>query len=319
MTQPTRSRVLAGALALGACIALAPAPAVAQEDLTLRVRKTEGRPGGPIALTLRTYSSKQVGQGQLCFRFTSRAPQGESGSREAANPFERVLGAVVFSDAGDARSVLSTEGGALVLRFGSETASINQTDGPLAGIYFLLSPDATPGTRFDVVLDAADTFLLDENGEPIPISPEAGEIRVLEPGDLFDVSAAAEDTLPGTVALLSMQTSEIERLSEGQVALRYDPEWTAGPPTVTIDPRYGDAVLDADVSEPGLVLVTFESPDGSLNRLPGDVVSVEVPSRADVPPGSRYTIALDPSLTFLVDRDGVLLPLDFEQDELIFQ
>ena len=42
------------------------ATAGAEEELTLRVSDAEGVPGGLAAITLRTYASRPIGQGQVC-------------------------------------------------------------------------------------------------------------------------------------------------------------------------------------------------------------------------------------------------------------
>ena len=154
---------------------------------------------------------------------------------------------------------------------------------------------------------------------PIPIEPRSGELEIRAQGAPYLGSASAEDTRPGEVAFLGFTTYEPVPLSGGQIGLWYDPDIAAGPAEVFIDERYGTAELTVDDSTPGLVFVTFTSSDRSLNRLPGEILSIRVPTRSDVPPGSEFEVTLDPSLTFLEDRGGELVPLILEDDLLLFE
>jgi len=293
---------------------------VAQEPLTLRINDSEARPGGVLALVVRTYASRQLGQGQVdYFAKEVFGPETMFGVTELLlDP----LGAVVFSDQGDAVSRFQVDDTGptpvATLRFRSPTASVNQSDGPLAVIYFRLPATAMPDTEFEATIDATDSFLLDEFNQPVPIAITAGRVRILAAGDPYGVSADAEATVAGEPVVLSLQTAEVERLSAGQAAFRFKPAFFQGPPQVTIDPRYGNATWVVDDTTPGLVIVTFESADGSLNFVPGDIVTVTFNSRPDIPSGSKTSIQLDPDLTFLTTRRGEDLNLDIESDLLVF-
>jgi hypothetical protein len=60
---------------------------------------------------------------------------------------------------------------------------------------------------------------------------------------------------------------------------------------------------------PGLVVVGFLSPDGTLNEVPGDIVDFSLPTSPSVPPGTQSVVSLDPATTFLIDTSGQLLSL----------
>jgi len=283
-----------------------------------------------MAVVLRTYTPRQLGQGQVGFRANQNlqhqnlrsGEQDRVGTDVTRALFSGFLGAVVFSDEGDAlhRVRLDNGGGTpeMMLRFGSPTASINQSDGPLAVLYFRVSPDAIVDTRIDFTIDPLSSFLTDQLGNDVPIAAAAGRVRVLAPNDPFGIAANAEDTVPGTPAVLSLQAPEALRLSGGQAAFVFDPFFAAGPAVVDIDPRYGTATFTVDDTTPGLIIVTFASPDNTLNEVPGDFITVTIPTRTDITPGTTTPVVLDPALTFLLDSQGQTLPLDIEPGLLVF-
>ena len=311
MRPKTSFSLLGATLAAGLLI---PSASPAGESLTLRVNDAIGAPGGLATVIVRTYSSRGVGQGQSCFAANLPA------LTDAADvPFAEFVGSFVFSEERDAQHrILPGDGSgqSFLLQFLSDTASINETDGPLAALYFRLSDSVVPGQEFILSIDPADSFLYDADGLPIPIEVRSGELEIRGPNAPREVSAEAEDTPPGGVAILSMFTAEPELLSGGQVGLRYDPAIGAGLPKVKMNPRHGNATFTVDLSEEGLVFVAFDSPDRTLNRLPGDLVEVLLPTDPDLPIGTRSPVVLDPELTFLIDADGNLLPIELEAGEL---
>jgi len=297
--------------------------ATAQQPLTLQVNDADARPGGVMAVVLRTYTSRQLGQGQVGFRGNQGLRSGAGIGPDVTRAlFSGFLGAVVFSDQDDAvnRVEIGPGGGgaAIVLSFASLSASINQSDGPLAVLYFRVSNDAVIDTRIDLTIDPLSSFLTDELGNDVPIAVASGRLRILAPNDPFGISANAEDTIPGTPAVLSLQTPEALPLSAGQAAFVFDPFFVDGPAVVNMDPRYGDANYTVDDSTPGLIIVTYESPDNSLNRVPGDFITVTIPTRSDIAPGTMTPIDFDPNLTFLLDKNGQELTLSIEPDILVF-
>ena len=112
-------------------------------------------------------------------------------------------------------------------------------------------------------------------------------------------------------------TSQVLPLSLGQLVLRWDPAAAAGPPVVTMDPRHGDADFTVDLSVPGRAFVTFSSPDGSLNEVPGKLLSVDLPIDGGAPP---YSLVFpDPDLTYLIDTDSTPLQHELIPDLLHVQ
>lgn len=328
-----RSLPLAAAL-LGTLFGLgASAPARAGDKLTLRVNQAIGEPGGVVAVVVRTYAPRAIEQGQVCFRsgFGRRLTTGDAALAPAEavdaararptaeSPFAELTGFRVFSDVGDAVSSASFDGTLALLNFASPSASVNRSDGPLAVLYFRLKDTLAPRQRFEVEIDLANTFLVDAAGDEVTLRPKAGRLTVRAPGDPFKVEADGDTVAPGAVAELGVMTFEPVAMGAGQVAFHYDPTVAAAPPTVRMDPRYGASAFTVDADTPGLVLISFTSPDGSFNSVPGQIVSLALPTRADVPAGTVTPVWLDSAATFFVDPAGGALPFTFEAGELSFR
>lgn len=314
---PRRAAHAAGLIALGVCSILA-APATGQE-LTLRVNDSVAPPGGTVALVLRTYASRPVGQGQICLR--ARRNQ-----RGVAPPlFEAFLGGKVFSSTGDeiadftADLVSATQ--TVLASFSSASAGINDVDGPLAVFYLQLDPDVAPGSEYLIEVDPGPTFLVDDAGQPIPLDPRPGRLRIRDPAAPRTLSVSGDAVPPGAVAEVAASTSEVFAIASGQVGFRYDPGLLAAEPEVVMDPRYGNASFVAHHYASGLSLISFESPDESLNGyngvdngVPGDFLLLRIPTAPDLLPGQVVPITLDPVLTFLLDPGAQLVPLTLEDD-----
>jgi hypothetical protein len=309
--------LFAGAATGAPAAALDSRPAIAgggEEDLTLRVNDAEVRPGGIAAAVIRTYQSRGVGSGQVCF-VVNRSLAGDP---DAGGPTFTYLAAQVFNPEGDVRTRLIVEPDEATVRFAAPEPTINSVDGPLAVIYFRVD-GVLPDQEFEMA-PMGDSFLIGADGEQIPLEVRPGRLRIAEPDDEFELSAAAEDTVPGEVALLSIQTSLLRLFSNGTFALRYDPSIASGPPTVRMDPRHGTITFDASASRPaqGLMIAQFASPQDNYNRVPGDVFEVLVPTRADIAPGTVSLVSPVPSLTNVVDANGRPIVLDFEAAALQF-
>ncbi len=304
----SKTHPVAGPLAC--LMAVMAASAAGAEPLTLRVNDTTAVAGGIAAVTLRTYASRPVGQGQLCMQFALRGAQG---------PVATVEGATVFSVAGDAVEKVFFDGGAAsqptMVTFSSASATINATDGPLAVVYLRMHEDLAPGTEYDVLLDLPNTVLVDAEGKSIDVEARHGVVTIRDPAAPVEVSGFAESAVAGENAVLGMQTNEQFAIQAGQVGVRYDPALAPSWIKVSMDARHGNASFEATTS-PGLVLVTFSSPDGSLNGVPGDLVSVRMPTNARLTRPMAFPVYLDPALTFLWDADGQVIPVTFEADTL---
>lgn len=310
-------------LVILACLAVASAGTAGgqEEALTLRVNDAEAAPGGIAAVVLRTYSSRGIGQGQLCLGVHRQVgPDRESEVPEGDAILTELLAIRVYSAQNDARYRARFDPIAQTAdaKFGSLTASINEVDGPLAVLYFRVSSAAVPGDRYDIGLLAADTFLIDGDGLPIPVSIRPGRLDIRARAEPYETGASAEDTVPGQVAFLGFSTREPFRIGEGQVGLEYDASLAAGPAEVFVDPRYGPAEWTVDEPVPGQLLIRFTSPNAWLGHLPGEILSVRVPTRPDIPPGTQSPVIVDPALTWLAGKDGGLLDIALENDVLTF-
>lgn len=312
-------RIVAAALVL--LLAAAAHPAAASDTLRLRVNDAIGEPGGLVALVVRTYASRPISQGQICFRSVARATDGAS--LEGARPFASLEGFKVFSKAkdalGDAELMVQGGGQMVLLQFSSVSGSINRVDGPLAVIYFRLKDTLDPGQRFDLRVDVADSVLVDAEGNTLPLENRGGQLLVRHPAARLLVEADGDKIEPGEIAELGVETREPFAIASGQVGFRYDPAIAAGSPRVRMDRRFGRRRFSVDRSEPGLVLVTFRSHNASLNMVPGELVSIDVPTDPAARRGTSSRVWLDPSLTFLVDPEGDLLPIRLKRERVRFE
>ena len=300
---------------------LAMPSATEAESLTLRVNDTDARPGQLVALVIRTYAPRGIGQGQLCFRALSqnvadplavgRGAVGEGGN----GPFEALEDFIVWSTTGDAMAGASFDDTTqtALLDFSSASGSINLEDGAMAALVFRLRPDVLPNSVFGVGLDGADSFLVDAQGQPVPLEIRAGEMTILPLAAPRNLAAEGDDGPPGGLVQLGISTQEIFPIAQGQVAFLYDPSVAQSLPTVTVDGRHGNASVTIDQSQSGRILASFTSPDQSLNSIPGQFIRIDLRLRANLPVGTSSTVRLDPAESWLQGPDG-LYDLILEED-----
>ena len=330
MTKQLSRQSMAGALLLlfaMAAIGSAP-PAQAKDALTLRVNDAFAEPGGLAAIVVRTYATKPIGQGQLCFRSRPAGAGITDGAFVAAaatdsDVFAELVGVKVFAKRKDALvdASFETAGGErmIVIQFSSDSATINRVDGPLAVIYYRISENVTPGSEYRIEIDAANTLVLDGNGNPIKFAPRAGRLRIRRPSEPFEAEAEGDKIRPGERAELGLETFEPVAMSSGQVGITYDPAIASGRPKVKLKRKYGRRKFSVERSTPGLVLVTFRSSNSSWNLVPGQIISIRLPTSRRVPIGTRSPVRIDPSLTFFVGSDGETLPYEFENGSVRFR
>lgn len=320
------SRGLFAAAAL-TLLALVPEPAAASKSLTLRVNDARGGPGDLVAVVVRTYASRPIGQGQLCIGARKRPPRGASTALLATDsPFVTLERAEVFSARSDARFSVTFDAQEATLKFSSPTGSINAADGPLAVLYFRLSKQVTDGQVFEISVDVAESTLFDGSGQRIDIESKPGRLEIRDGNggegggggedEEIGLAVSAGKVKAGKVAQVMISTGSPVALAGGRIALRYDPKLVAGRPWVRIDPRYGKATVVVGTDTPGLVSIVFQSPDKSLNRVPGDLFEVRLPVSRQAPRG-RTALTLDRSLTFLRNADGDLLDLTLTDGTLV--
>jgi hypothetical protein len=328
MSQPAFRGFLAAAVL--ALLALAPEPASASNSLTLRVNDARGGPGDLVAVVVRTYASRPIGQGQLCVGARRRPPRGASTALEESaalaatdGPFVTLERAEVFSAKGDARFSVSFDAQEATLRFNSPTGSINAADGPLAVLYFRLSRSVTDGEVFDISVDVSESTLFDGSGQRIEIESKPGRLEIRGGGgqgedEELELEVSSGKVKAGKVARVMIGTGSPVALASGRIALRYDPKLVSGRPWVRIDPRYGKATVVVNTDTPGLVSIVFQSPDKSLNRVPGDLFEVRFPVSRQVPRG-RTVLTLDRGLTFARNAGGELLDLTLTDGTLVIR
>lgn len=308
-----RGVLCAAALAVFTVFALSALPARGSDMLTLRINDARVRPGSQAAVVIRTYASRPIDQGQLCFRSPMlRAPS------PGGAPFMTLRDVAVFSDAGDTQLSFqldtTTSPPTILVGFSSATGTINSSDGPMAVLFFDVDPAAVVGTRLPMVLDLGLTTLVGADGQPIGIRPVDGEVRVLDPAAPLSLDATGDQVDLGVQLGVGAGKKEALALGNGQIGLVLPPALRGLPHTVSIDPRYGSASLTVDDSDPSLLRIGFRSADGSLGRVPGPFLQVAIDTSAAGP--GHFAVSLDPASTFLVDAAGAPLSLQLTSGEV---
>ncbi len=302
------------------------------DGLKLRANDAIGKPGGVVAIVLRTYAARPIRQGQISVRVRTGGPAANAANTLSGPTAEALrlpvrpltfLSAVVYSTRGDsathATPTGAANGQAVNVQFSSASATVNAADGPLAVLRFRLDPGVTAGQKFTIEVDPALTSLVDGGGQPIDITPINAVLTVRGPSAPLAVEAEGDKVEPGETAELGFQTFEPFGVSSGRVTLRYNPAAAAGPPTVRIDPRYGKSTFTMDRSKPGVLRVDFKSPNNTLNTVPGTIVAVTLPTRATAAIGTRSPVTLDPAGTWLKNAKGQKFKLKIENGSLVFE
>lgn len=298
------------------------------DALKLRVNDAVGKPGGTVAIVLRTYAARPIRQGQISVRVRRGRPAKalEGLTVEALTEPVRPLTfqrAVVYSTRSDSPAQATPTGAAdsqaVNVKFASPSGTVNASDGPLAVLFFQLHPSVTPGQVYTIEVDPAVTSLVDSGGRPIGFEPINAVLTVRAPSAPLAVEAEGDEVEPGETAELGVQTSEPFRVSSGRVTLRYNAAAASGQPAVRIDPRYGKSTFTVDRSKPGVLVVDFRSPDNSLNTVPGTIVAVDLPTKASAGIGTGSAVTLDPAGTWLKSVKGRKLKLKLESGRLDFE
>lgn len=296
--------------------------------ITLRINDAIGKPGGTVAVVLRTYAPRPIRQGQVRLKVVRKVQtRNATGAlalpavTDTVRPLLTLLSATVYSQRGDSTSTANLTGTAtdqaVTVQFQSPSATINATDGPLAVFRFRLNPSATPGQEFDIQIDPSVTTLFDGAGQPVELDPRPAVLTVRRPSDPFLVEAEGDEVEPGETAELGVQTFEPFPVSGGQMVLRWNPAVAAGPPVVRMDPRFGKSTFNV-TRRRGMLIVRFQSPDGTLNTVPGTFIAVDLPTSATAALGTSSPVTIDAARSFLLNRRGGRIPLRFEVGSLGF-
>ena len=312
------------------CLLFAAAPASARgggdddTQLALRVSDAVGQPGGVVAVVVRTYAARPIKQGQVCFRprrAVTRIVQQDPGAlagNAGDQPFAALLGALVFGPRGQVTYRATLQPLEAVVNFASPAAMVNRLDGPVAVLYLRLASTVQPGEVFTLDLDPADTFLTDAAGRPIPLLIKPGELRIRARGDSIELQAAGARLAPGRPAALGIVTTQVRPFTKGQVGLRWDPAIQAAPPSVRMPARFGRATFTVDRATPGLLIVSFTSPDASLNTVAGKFIEVTLPTKGSVRHGAKVAVRIDPNLTYLQNGPDDLSPFTMKNGQITF-
>jgi hypothetical protein len=300
------------------------------DALKLRVNDAIGKPGGIVVIVLRTYAARPIRQGQISVGVrkggpATNAPNAGLTMDALTQPVRPLtfLSAVVHSTQRDSATQATPKTGAdrqaVDLKFTSPSGTVNASDGPLAVLRFRLSPAVTPGQQYTIEVDPAFTNLVDSSGQPIAFEPISAVLTVRAPSAPFAVEAEGAEVEPGEVAELGLQTLEPFQISSGRMTLRYNAAAAAGPPVVRIDPRYGNATFTVTRPRRGVLRVDFRSPNKTLNTVPGNIIAVELPTRAAAVVGTESPVTLDPNGTWLHGAKGQRLRLRIENGSLAFK
>lgn len=339
-SRPGRFILLAGIVG-ASWLTASTAPAVAQvhEPLVIRVSDAAGHPGGEVAVVLRTYGSRGVGQGQIGVR--GRLPGGlfQAGTSHRSTatdgnqavtalgdtsnlPFAELLEVVVFAANGDAivsATDFDPETQLATALFSAISGSINAIAGPLAVLRFRLADDVVVGQEYSLELQISGSSMVDGNGQPIALELRPGELTIRSPGAPRKVEAEGDRFVPGAEAVFGFGTTEVFPIVSGSVGLRYDPAVGVAPPVVTIDPRYGSTSSSVSFPEAGLLVVTFSALPGDppFGTVPGALVEAAMISSACIVSGAVSAVTLDMPNTFLFGPEGAIA-LAVENGELEF-
>ncbi|HEX6902070.1 MAG TPA: hypothetical protein VF789_20300 [Thermoanaerobaculia bacterium] len=296
------------------------------DALTLRINDSIGAPGGTVAVVLRTYAPRPVRQGQIHIKIRrpARPKDAKLGItfEDVTQPVRplTMISTTVYSQNGDSvtQSALTgqPDSQTATVRFESPSGGVNASDGPMVVFRFRLAPSVSPGQRFELAIDPAQTSLVDAQGRPVTIEPRAAFLTVRAPKAPFLLEAEGDDVEPGEVAELGVQTQEPFPVSGGRVTLRYNQNLAGGQPVVRMDPRYGRSTFTVDRSKPGVLVVNFTSPDSTLNTVPGTIVAVDLPVSASAQVGARSPVTLDPAGTWLLTRTGRKVKIRIENGAL---
>lgn len=299
------------------------------DELTLRVNDAIAKPGGIVAIVLRTYAARPIRQGQISVRVRGGRPAAAARSltgptvEELTAPAQPLtfLNAVVYSTRSDSATKAGPTGAAgsqaVNVQFSSPSGTVNASDGPLAVLRFRLHPAVTPGQRFTIEVDPALTSLVDSGGRPIVIEPRNAVLTVRAPSAPLAIEAEGDEVEPGETAELGVQTFEPFKIASGRVTLRYN-AGVAGRAVVRMDKRHGNATFTV-TRRPGVLIVDFKSPDRTLNNVPGTIVAVNLPTKATAAIGSQSPVRLDPAGTWLKNAKGQKLKLKIENGVLAFE
>ena len=313
-----------GALALVAC--LTPLAASAQVlPVALVVEEVDTAPDTEVNVIVRTVAAQPLAGATLAIEARERDGLPVRG-------LASLVSATAFAGDDDAVLVATFDHDAqrTEVEITSASGTLNAAFGPLVVLRYALEPGLADDTRFDVGIDP-QVELVAPDLSPVPALVEGRgrlRVRIPDPGPAeAGLGALGGPAFPGAPAVFGVATAEPFAIGSGTIELLYDPSFADGAPVVTIDSRYGAAVVDTVTEvEPGHLLISFTATGEDLNAtLHGLFLTVSVPSRSDVPAPVSFLLGLGAATT-LAAPDGTPLiveadadTLDFEQPNFVFR
>ncbi|HSM12833.1 MAG TPA: hypothetical protein VLA66_02100 [Thermoanaerobaculia bacterium] len=280
--------------------------------LGLVLDETRVREGSTEAsVVVRSTSARGLSSGSFTIQLRDKDGANDS-------PYTALLGVEVLSGSGDA--VANATYDPVTFRtdvsFTSASGTVNDSFGPMVILTYALDPTLVDNRRFILRLDPDTISLQAANGQPVFYFTEKGRVRVDRSDADVSIEAEASHAVPGFDAVIGAKTEILGELASGTIEILYQPGLANGPATASIHPAYGSAVIDSvSEPEPGRVLVTFHSTGGDLNTLiPGPFLAVSIPTRPDVPVGSRYDVILGLN-TVVLDGNGQVVEVDRDEPE----
>jgi hypothetical protein len=333
-TMRTR-RTLRGPL-LGSLLVCLPAGAaepvasIGVEPLVIRVQDAIGAPGGPAAIVFRTYASRPIRRGRLATIASSQNALAGAELAGEPDPIASYDGGQIFSAQGDVIDTFEFDETSQTLdaEFESLSATINAEDGAFGVIFVTLAAGLTPGTDYDLAVDAGVSFLTNPSDNAIAIQPRPGRLRIRGAATGLEVDVEGGPVQSGSGAVVEIGTKEPRDLASGRIVVAYDPAIALGLPVVTTDPRYGEALLTVTHPESGRVQIDFTAPAQDFNRVPGSILVLTLPTVPGIPNGtdSPISVLTGPGQSALFGPGNVPVnvvwetdPIEFEADPDIFR
>lgn len=321
-----RSLTFAVLMAASAAALFPAGSALADNGMTLRVNDTRAEPGGLVAVVLRTYAPRGMAQGEICLTASSPTKSAAMGSaplkalrtKAAQMPFASLLAVDVAGPLGDVKiqAAFDESRQMALVRFSSPSATVNESDGPLAVFYFRVASELTGPAMFEIGVDLGGTVLIGADGKTIEIEPRSGELEVRAAGSGLRLEAVGDRVRSGEVAGLAVETDEPLAIAGGEVTLAYAPAFAAGVAELVTDRLDGAIVYSVDTSTAGRISLTFDSVASPLNSKPGRLFFFHLPTPPGLADGAKSKLVIDPESTYLIDAQGRWIRLELVAGQL---
>lgn len=261
-----------------------PTPA---SDLTMMIESEGLVPGSTAEAKVRTLKAIPLAQGRLVLRFEPAV--------FIDNPVLR-FGETVPADS---FSLTTLAPGAYAIDFESPGSPLNTRAGVLLSLTGIVQQDLPIGGSVSVNLEASARTV----GEDLAVDARGGTLLLVAEEEMvvLHVSDASSLTAGGTVDV-RIASYNPKPISQGQVDLAYDRRVFVGVSSVTVHGAEPDVSFTTDLSEPGIVRISFASPRASINRLEGPMITVRMTVAPGLPPGLETSIEIPLQDVYLLDH-----------------